>query len=119
MLGGCIDRSPFLLAGGSDHRIRFWDLENPAETYLAIHAAKDLPGTTLSYNTRLIDGTPVVCEEAVPVRKHMEGGEEVPRAGPEPPAAGHRDCISDIVLCKATQCFLVTSSRDGVIKVWK
>lgn len=119
MLGGCIDRSPFLLAGGSDQRLRFWDLESPTESYLAIHAAKDPPGTSLSYNSRLIDGTQVVYEEAVPVRRVLEGGEEVPRAGPEPPAAGHRDCISDIVLCKATQCFLVTSSRDGVIKVWK
>lgn len=45
--------------------------------------------------------------------------DEVPRAGPEPPAAGHRDCISDITLCKASQCFMITASRDGVIKVSK
>ncbi|KAG5888474.1 hypothetical protein JTB14_022104 [Gonioctena quinquepunctata] len=118
MLAGCIDRSPFLLAGGTDQRLRFWDLESPSESYLAMPAASDPPGTALSYRSRLIDGTLVIYEEAGPVRK-VDRGEEIPRPGPEPPAAGHRDCISDIAMCKASQCFLVTSSRDGVIKVWK
>ncbi|CAH1967764.1 unnamed protein product [Acanthoscelides obtectus] len=118
MLGVCVDRSPFLLAGGTDQRLRFWDLDSPSESFLAIPAASDPIGTTLNYESRLIDGTHVMYEEPGKVRK-LEKGEEVPRPGPEPPAAGHRDTISDIVLCKASQCFLVTSSRDGVIKVWK
>ncbi|XP_018572792.1 phosphoinositide 3-kinase regulatory subunit 4 isoform X2 [Anoplophora glabripennis] len=118
MLGGCIDRSPFTLTGGTDQRLRFWDLENPADSFLAIPAASDPVGTTLGYRSRLIDGTQVIYEESGNVRK-ADRNEEVPRAGPDPPPAGHRDCISDVVLCKASQCFLVTSSRDGVVKVWK
>ncbi|CAH1115369.1 unnamed protein product [Psylliodes chrysocephalus] len=118
MLGGSIDRSPFLLAGGTDQRLRFWDLESPSESYLAIPGANDPVGTALSYRSRLIDGTLVIYEEAGTIRK-LDRGEEIPRPGPEPPAAGHRDCISDIAMCKASQCFLVTASRDGVIKVWK
>lgn len=118
MLGGCIDRSPFLLSGGTDQRLRFWNLESPSESYLAIPAAGDAPGTTLTYRSRLIDGTDVIYEEPSNMRP-KDKSEEVPRAGPEPPAAGHRDCISDIALCKASQCFMVTASRDGVIKVWK
>ncbi|CAG9829186.1 unnamed protein product [Diabrotica balteata] len=118
MLGGCIDRSPFLLAGGTDQRLRFWNLESPSESYLAIPGASDPAGTALSYRSRLIDGTLVIYEEAGTIRK-LDRGEEIPRPGPEPPATGHRDCISDIAMCKASQCFLVTSSKDGVIKVWK
>ncbi|XP_060527972.1 phosphoinositide 3-kinase regulatory subunit 4 [Cylas formicarius] len=118
MVSGCIDRSPFVLAGGTDQRLRFWNLESPSESYLAIPAASDPLGTTLSYHSRLIDGTDVIYEEAGNVRM-KDKGEEIPRAGPEPPAAGHRDCISDVALCKASQCFIVTASRDGVIKVWK
>ncbi|XP_030749901.1 phosphoinositide 3-kinase regulatory subunit 4 [Sitophilus oryzae] len=118
MLGGCIDRSPFLLSGGTDQRLRFWNLESPTESYLAIPAAIDAPGTTLTYRSRLIDGTDVIYEEASNTRP-KDKTEEVPRAGPEPPSAGHRDCISDITMCKASQCFVITSSRDGVIKVWK
>lgn len=60
----------------------------------------------------------MIYEESGNVRK-ADRNEEVPRAGPDPPPAGHKDCISDVLLCKATQCFLVTSSRDGVVKVWK
>ncbi|KAL3269438.1 hypothetical protein HHI36_008508 [Cryptolaemus montrouzieri] len=114
---GCIDRSPFLLTGGTDQRVRFWDLESSPESYLAVPAASDHPGTTLQYMHRLIDGTDVTYE--VTNMRIKDKNEEIPRPGPEPPATGHRDTVSDIVLCKATQVFVVTSSRDGVIKVWK
>ncbi|KAL1512914.1 hypothetical protein ABEB36_002417 [Hypothenemus hampei] len=127
MLAGCIDRSPFLLSGGTDQRLRFWNLESPTESYLALPAFTDVSGITLSYRSRLIDGTDVIYEE--PAMKQTKEGqsmkhstketEEVPRAGPESPAPGHRDCISDITLCKGSQCFVVTASRDGVIKVSK
>lgn len=40
--------------------------------------------------------------------------------GPKESPAGHRDMITDITMCRTpSQCFLVSSSRDGVIKVWK
>lgn len=121
MQAGCIDRSGFLLAGGTDQRLRFWNLESPTESYLAIPAPNDpLVGNSLSYEQRLIDGTSVVYETTRVRQVPSTGkGDEVPRAGPEPSPPGHRDCITDLTLCKASQCFLLTASRDGVIKVWK
>lgn len=119
MQAGCIDRSGFLLAGGSDQRLRFWDLENPRDSYLAVPAPNDIT-TTHTYKNRLIDGTCVIYEVVDVINMRSAGkGDEVPRAGPEPPSPGHRDCICDIALCKASQCFMVTASRDGVVKVWK
>ncbi|XP_074031829.1 vacuolar protein sorting 15 isoform X2 [Leptinotarsa decemlineata] len=115
--GGTIDRSSYLLSGGTDQRLRYWNLDNPSESYLAIPAATDPPGITLAYTSRVIDGSLVTYEENGPVR--TDNGEEAPRSGPELPITGHRDCISDIIMCKASKCFLVTSSNDGVIKVWK
>ncbi|ENN74924.1 hypothetical protein YQE_08502, partial [Dendroctonus ponderosae] len=118
---GCVDGSPFLLSGGTDQRLRFWNLESPSESYLVLPAACDAPTTTIMYRSRLIDGSNVIYEETsnVPPREVplRDVPEESPRAGPEPPAAGHKDCISDIILCKANQCFTVTASMDGVIKV--
>ena len=35
------------------------------------------------------------------------------------PAHGHHDWISGMTLCKASYWYVVTGSRDGVIKVWK
>lgn len=52
MYAGCVDGSPFLLTGGTDQRLRFWNLESPAESYLAFAAGSDPPGTTLSYRSR-------------------------------------------------------------------
>lgn len=46
--------------------------------------------------------------------------EETQRPGPELPAAGHNDVITDLVLCRTQkQTFVASSSRDGVIKLWK
>lgn len=56
MLGACIDRAPFILTGGTDQRLRYWNLGSPIESFLAIPAASDPVGTTLSYRSRLIDG---------------------------------------------------------------
>lgn len=99
--------------------MRFWDLASPSESYLAIPAANDPPGISLHYESRLIDGTQVIFEHCKVRSKDREEEGRMYRAGPEPPPAGHRDSVSDMILCKASQCYLVSSSRDGVIKIWK
>nr|CAD7263978.1 unnamed protein product [Timema shepardi] len=128
MYASSIDRVPFLFAGGTDMRLRYWDLDSPSGSYLAIPAANDtLNMATLAYKSRLIDGTNVVQEVQLKQRSgggsgsmgSQRGGEESPRPGPDQPQAGHHDGISEIAMCQASQCFLLSGSRDGVIKVWK
>jgi phosphoinositide-3-kinase regulatory subunit 4 len=123
MYAGCTDRSPFLLTGGTDMRLRYWDLDSPADSYLAIPAVNDAPTpSSVAYKPRLIDGTNVILEVPVKPRASQGSnirGEESPRPGPDQPQAGHHDGISDIAMCQASQCFLLSGSRDGVIKVWK
>jgi hypothetical protein len=70
----------------------------------------------------MIDGTNVISEVPVKPRASQGSnirGEESPRPGPDQPQAGHHDGISEIAMCQASQCFLLSGSRDGVIKVWK
>lgn len=126
MFASTIDRSPFLLTGGTDQRVRFWDLDNCNNSYLAIPAGSDhSTQTNFSYRSRMIDGTNVVQE--VQTKPHTPAAgvprsnvaEESPRAGPDQPATGHYDGITDISMCQAGQCFMLTGARDGVIKVWK
>ncbi|KAJ9580221.1 hypothetical protein L9F63_004121 [Diploptera punctata] len=124
MYASCSDRSPFLLTGGTDMKVRYWDLEAPEDSYLAIPAANDTVNpTSLAYQPRLIDGTNVTTETPVKPRSAagggMRGGEESPRPGPDQPQAGHHNWISDISMCQASQCFLLTGSQGGEIKVWK
>uniref|UniRef100_A0A1B6DEI4 non-specific serine/threonine protein kinase n=1 Tax=Clastoptera arizonana TaxID=38151 RepID=A0A1B6DEI4_9HEMI len=126
MFAGNVDRSPFLLAGGTDQRVRYWDLDSYSNSYLGIPAGNDFPGqTNFSYCCRMIDGTNVVQEVqsvSLPPSGFTRGSttaDECPRAGPDQPPTGHHDGILDISMCQASQCFLMTGSRDGVIKVWK
>ncbi|KDR14050.1 phosphoinositide 3-kinase regulatory subunit 4 isoform X2 [Zootermopsis nevadensis] len=124
MYASSTDQSPFLLTGGTDMRLRYWDLDTPSDSYLAVPAANDsLGSTSVAYKSRVIDGTNVIFEVPVKPRagqgSNIRGGEESPRPGPDQPQAGHHDWISEIALCQASQCFLLSGSRDGVIKVWK
>lgn len=45
--------------------------------------------------------------------------EDSPRRGPDSLPVGHHDIITDIATFQTTQGFIVTSSRDGIVKVWK
>lgn len=98
-------------------------MDSPADSYLAVPAVNDsVSPSSVAYKQRLIDGTSVISEVPVKPRASQGSnirGEESPRPGPDQPQAGHHDGISDIAMCQASQCFLLSGSRDGVIKVWK
>ena len=66
--------------------------------------------------SRLIDGTEVIFETC---ERKQQLHDESPRRGPDETPTGHHDCITDIAMTKIPQNFLISSSRDGVIKVWK
>lgn len=76
-------------------------------------------------SAQLIDGTRVFqeihCNSGGPPDRNSRGGsEDVARSGPEMPPPGHHDAISDMLMCRTSkQTFVVSSSRDGVVKLWK
>ena len=45
--------------------------------------------------------------------------DDTPRKGPESLPVGHHDIITDVATFQTTQGFIVTASRDGIVKVWK
>ncbi|XP_041377701.1 phosphoinositide 3-kinase regulatory subunit 4-like [Gigantopelta aegis] len=110
------DTKIFLLTGGSDMRCRFWDLTNPANSFIMSNAATDPTNISFSYRSQLIDGTEVIQEVCT---KKQISTEDIPRRVPEAPSSGHHDIISDVSICQASQCLVITASRDGVVKVWK
>ncbi|ELT97398.1 hypothetical protein CAPTEDRAFT_159025 [Capitella teleta] len=115
---GVTDGNTFLLTAGSDMRLRYWDLSFPANSHIVVGAASDpIQQAAVSYRSRLIEGTEVVQETYGKPRAPVN--EDLPRKGPDVPAHGHHDIITDINVCQTSQCFILTSARDGVIKVWK
>lgn len=83
----------------------------------------------LIHRSRPIDGTYVIQEICNGNQQSSTGAagassrinvDEVPKPGPELPSVGHNDVITDLVLCRTQkQTFVASSSRDGVIKLWK
>ncbi|XP_077261895.1 vacuolar protein sorting 15 isoform X1 [Temnothorax americanus] len=122
MYTGCIDCSGFLLAGGTDMRLRFWDFNRPTASYVALPAANDvLTPNSLAYDLRLIDGTNVVQEVLVdddsnPLSGSDARGRNMEDSGPETPPSGQHDTISAVAM--SNTCIL-TGSTDGLIQVWK
>ncbi|KYN01884.1 Phosphoinositide 3-kinase regulatory subunit 4 [Cyphomyrmex costatus] len=122
MHAGCIDSSGFLLAGGTDMRLRFWDFDRPTASYVALPAANDvLTPNSLAYDLRLIDGTNVVQEVLVdddsnPLSGSDTRGRNMEESGPETPPSGQHDTISAVAM--SNTCIL-TGSTDGLIQVWK
>ncbi|XP_044311683.1 phosphoinositide 3-kinase regulatory subunit 4 isoform X1 [Varanus komodoensis] len=108
------DGNPILLTAGSDMKIRFWDLAYPERSYIV---AGSPSGSSVSYYRKIIEGTEVVQE--VQNKPKMGPTDETPRRGPESLPVGHHDIITDIATFQTTQGFIITASRDGIVKVWK
>ena len=74
----------------------------------------------LLYSRRVIDGTEVIVET---YGKHRStpSGEDTTKRSPEQVPVGHRDIITDIAAFQisSASAALVTTSRDGVVKIWK
>uniref|UniRef100_A0A8C8DWE3 non-specific serine/threonine protein kinase n=1 Tax=Oryzias sinensis TaxID=183150 RepID=A0A8C8DWE3_9TELE len=112
------DGNPLLLTAGSDMRIRFWDLAYPERSYIVAGGANDsLHCPSVFYTRKIIEGTEVVQE--IHSKQKSGAAEDSPRRGPESLPVGHHDIITDIATFQTTQGFIVTSSRDGIVKVWK
>uniref|UniRef100_A0A3B5R6G6 non-specific serine/threonine protein kinase n=1 Tax=Xiphophorus maculatus TaxID=8083 RepID=A0A3B5R6G6_XIPMA len=97
---------------------RFWDLAYPERSYIVAGGAHDsLHCPSVLYSRKIIEGTEVVQE--IHSKQKSGAAEDSPRRGLESLPVGHHDIITDIATFQTTQGFIVTSSRDGIVKVWK
>ena len=134
-----------MFTGGTDSRLRMWDL-NEAENSKII-CGPDVSSSrsqyTASYQTRLVDGTHVIQEQLLKTK--VEGSDDT---GPSPVSSlsqesnenlaaaaaasnqksrlfehavplHHHDVITDVALFHVNQTFLVSTARDGIVKIWK
>ncbi|XP_026320617.1 phosphoinositide 3-kinase regulatory subunit 4 [Hyposmocoma kahamanoa] len=120
---GSRDGSRFLVTGGSDQRLRYWDLAHPEDSYILVHAPHDqlkYCPNAVRYRSRIIDGTTVIqeCCKLNPVEPVSILDDNVYRSV-ESRSFCHTAPITDITMVEANKCYLVSSSADGVINVWK
>ena len=128
---------------GTDMCVRWWDLTSPSDSYLLVSpdkAEQHINGIhrTGHYSSRLVDGIEVIHD--ITGNKSASGGSKAGGGGASSPKLGgevsrsdtgtannvaamgnaHHNSISDVaVVSTPNQSFLITSSYDGVIKLWK
>ena len=91
----------YLLTAGADKRIRFWDIATPANSYAVCGVDPGAPRPRYSHQD------PLMLEAAnSKLRAHL-------------PSMNHHDCILDMKMLELPHRMLISSSRDGVVKVWK
>ncbi|KAG6553996.1 hypothetical protein Mapa_004913 [Marchantia paleacea] len=117
-----------LLSAGSDCRIRMWDRLRPERSYTVCGPTTKAYGPEhVVYETSSVSNVRIIQESIVPrvdnSKSQNQGNKSPPRTGLAAAALDcvgcHRDCISSLAFAQANQRFLISSSRDGSIKVWK
>ncbi|XP_053618179.1 phosphoinositide 3-kinase regulatory subunit 4 [Plodia interpunctella] len=115
--------SRFLITGGSDQRLRHWDLEHPEDSYILLHAPGDQLRYSLNavkYRSRIIDGTTVIqeCCKLNPSAPAPLIEDNVYRTV-ESRSFYHTAPITDVTMVEGAKHYLVSAAADGVINVWK
>ncbi|CAA0838617.1 protein kinase family protein / WD-40 repeat family protein [Striga hermonthica] len=108
-----------LLTGGTDLKIRRWDHCSPDRSYCI--CGPSIKGITNDdfYETKSSFGVQVVQEtKRRPLATRLTG-KTILAAAATDSAGCHHDSILSLASVKLNQRLLISSSRDGAIKVWK
>lgn len=106
-----------LLTAGTDMRIRYWDLDNIERSYVMSDGYTSMSGrsSSYSYETKITDGIEVFQEG---IKQNHNLAVDAGMSDPNLISPAHRDGITDMVWVDTSKV-LVSSSMDGVIKMWK
>lgn len=109
-----------LLTGGTDLKIRRWDHYSPDRSYSICGPNGNDILNDEYYHTSSSFGAKIVQEKK---RRPPPTGKNTAKAAlaaaATDPAGCHRDSILSLASVKLNQRLLISSSRDGAIKVWK
>ncbi|PRQ56059.1 putative transferase, protein kinase CMGC-Pl-Tthe family [Rosa chinensis] len=108
-----------LLTGGTDLKIRRWDHYSPDRSYCICGPNLKGVGNDDFYGMRSSFGVQVVQETKRRPLTTKLTAKAVLAAAATDTAGCHRDSILSLASVKLNQRHLISSSRDGAIKVWK
>lgn len=111
LLGGDV------LTGGTDLRIRLWDHFSPDRSYCVCGPSTRNNAEKEIYDMRSIRGVQVIQE--VNRQSAKLTSKACLEASATDSAGCHRDCILSMASVQLNQRLLISSSRDGAVKVWK
>ncbi|KAM7259635.1 hypothetical protein ACFE04_015376 [Oxalis oulophora] len=108
-----------LLTGGTDLKIRRWDHNSPDRSYSMCGPNMKDAGNDDIYETRSNFGVPVVQERKSRPQVTKLTAKAIIAAAATDSTGCHHDSILSLASVKLSQRLLISSSRDGAIKVWK
>jgi phosphoinositide-3-kinase regulatory subunit 4 len=128
---GAADRAGFLVTGGMDHKIRFWDLAHPSES--TVISGLDLDEPSPAY---LVGNPTPSCVKVVEQSqsKQEDGGDAaagskgaakkssrstVLTLGQHLDMRRHLDAVCDVALLEAPYGMVVSGDRGGGVMVWQ
>ncbi|RID77924.1 hypothetical protein BRARA_A00792 [Brassica rapa] len=108
-----------LLTGGTDLKIRRWDYSSPERSYCI--CGPSLKGVVNDdfYELKTNSGVQFVQETMRRPLATKLTAKAVLAAAATDTAGCHRDSVQSLASVKLNQRLLISSSRDGAIKVWK
>ncbi|CBI27987.3 unnamed protein product, partial [Vitis vinifera] len=108
-----------LLTGGTDLKIRRWDHYSPDRSYCICGPTIKGVGNDDFFETKSSFGVQVVQETKRRPLATKLTSKAVLAAAATDSAGCHRDSVLSLASVKLNQRLLISSSRDGAIKVWK
>ena len=104
----------YLVTGGDDAHVRYWDLATPANSYTVSGPAAGAPRPT--YAAPPADATLVVCRDFAAPPAEARAAAPAP---PPPSSLAHRDAVLDLKSVDLPAKLMLSASRDGVVKCWR
>ncbi|GAV05374.1 hypothetical protein RvY_15521 [Ramazzottius varieornatus] len=131
----CENRHMSFITGGTDRRLRYWDTTQAEQSYMiAAATGETVVDRKLQCKCVQVETVDVLYEFQSSVRSMSASTSGVSSSftrDPDShanarapladlPSTGHADAVNDLVICSTgNQLFLVSASRDGIVKVWK
>ncbi|CAM9849497.1 unnamed protein product [Discosporangium mesarthrocarpum] len=123
------DRDSYLITGGTDRCIRYWDFQTASRCYMV---SGGVPASTRS--TAQMVMVPGVAPSSSPSRVVLfhepksAASSATTRAhdlplmqgkGLVPPRSSHDDAVLDVKITELPIKMVLSGSRDGVVKIWR
>ncbi|CAL9227315.1 unnamed protein product [Arabidopsis halleri] len=108
-----------LLTGGTDLKIRRWDYSSPERSYCICGPSMKGVGNDDFYELKTNSGVQFVQETKRRPLATKLTAKAVLAAAATDTAGCHRDSVQSLASVKLNQRLLISSSRDGAIKIWK
>ena len=128
--GVLISKEQFLISAGRDRVVRYWDLQQPQKSFRISNTS---PNTIFTYNAYKDERhKEVVFEELIEFEEEdyanlnekrdtatiSSSTSQLKKNQSHDTKSVHQDIITDLKAIEYPQNMLLTSSRNGVVKVW-